>query len=50
MTSDHSLEAVQDAGPPPHITLGSANAASNEPDSDFDFSQLEGRDARQQVC
>lgn len=50
MTSDHSLEAVQDAGPLPHVTPGGANAASNEPDSNFDFSQLEGKDTRQQVC
>lgn len=50
MASDHSLEAVQDAGGPPHVTPGSANAASNEPDTGFDFSQLEEKDVRQQVC
>jgi len=50
MASDHSLEAVQDAGGPTHVTPGNANAASNEPDTVFDFSQLEGKDARQQVC
>lgn len=50
MTSDHSFEVVQDAGPPSHVTPSSANAASNESDTDFDFSQLEGMDTRQQVC
>jgi hypothetical protein len=50
MTSDHSFEVVQDAGGLSHVTPGSANTASNEPDTDFDFSQLEGMDTRQQVC
>ena len=49
MSSDHPLEAVQDAGDPTHATPDTANAASNESDTVFDFSQLEGKDARQQV-
>jgi len=50
MISDPSLEAVQDSGPSTHVTLSSANTASNELDTVFNLSQLEGMDAGQQVC
>jgi hypothetical protein len=50
MTSDHSHEAVQDAVGSAHSTPSSATATSNELDSIFNFSQLEGKDAGQQVC
>jgi hypothetical protein len=46
MTSDRPHEAVQDAA---HVTPGSASAASNVLDTVFNFSQLEGKDAGQQV-
>ena len=44
MTSDRSHEAVQDV-----VTPSSANSTSNALDSVFNFSQLEGKDAGQQV-
>lgn len=49
MTSDRPHEAVQDAAGSTHGTPGSANATSNVLDSGFSFSQLEGKDAGQQV-
>jgi hypothetical protein len=50
MISDLSLEAVQDAGSSTHVTPSSANTTSNELDTIFNLSQLEGMDAGQQVC
>ena len=49
MTSDRPHEAVQDAGGSAHVTPSSNNAASNVVDTVFNFSQLEGKDAGQQV-
>lgn len=50
MISDPSLEAVQDTGASTHVTPSSANTASNELDTVFSLTQLEGKDAGQQVC
>ncbi|SRR5216684_2591747 len=49
MTSDRPHEAVQDAGSSAHVTPSSANSSSNALDTVFNFSQLEGKDAGQQV-
>ncbi|KAI9458810.1 Rapamycin-insensitive companion of mTOR, N-term-domain-containing protein [Russula earlei] len=50
MTSDRSHEAVQDVEGTSHVTHTSSNAASSELDSVFNFSQLEGKDAGQQLA
>jgi hypothetical protein len=49
MTSDRLHEAVQDAGGSAHVTPSSASSPSNALDTVFNFSQLEGKDAGQQV-
>ena len=49
MTSDRPHEAVQDAGSSTHVTPCSANSSSNALDTVFNLSQLEGKDAGQQV-
>ncbi|KAI0304497.1 Rapamycin-insensitive companion of mTOR, N-term-domain-containing protein [Multifurca ochricompacta] len=51
MTVDRSFEAFQDVGSPTHVVLSSANSTtSNELDSVFDFSHLEGKDAGKQLA
>jgi len=50
MTTDWSYEAFQDAGGHAHPNLSSGNSTSNEPNSVFDFTQLQGKDSGQQVC
>ncbi|KAF8501078.1 Rapamycin-insensitive companion of mTOR, N-term-domain-containing protein, partial [Russula emetica] len=50
MTSDRPHEAVQDAGGSAHVTPSSANSSSNVLDTIFNFSQLEGKDAGQQLA
>lgn len=50
MTTDRSYEAFQDAGGQAHVNPSSVNSTSNELDSVFDFIQLQGKDAGQQVC
>lgn len=49
MTSDRPHEVVQDAGSSAHVTPSSANSSSNTLDTVFNLSQLEGKDAGQQV-
>jgi len=49
MASDRSHDAVQDVEGATHITVNIVNAVINELDSVFNFSQLEGKDAGQQV-
>ena len=48
MTTDWSYEAFQDAGG--HVNPSSSNSTSNELDTVFDFTQLQGKDVGQQVC
>lgn len=50
MTSDRLHEAVQDAGGSAHVTPSSASSPSNALDTVFNFSQLEGKDAGQQLA
>ena len=49
MMSDPSLEAVQDSAASTLVNPSIANTASNELDTVFGFSQLEGKDTGQQV-
>ena len=49
MTSDRPHESVQDAGGSAHVTPSSTNSSSNPLNTVFSFSQLEGKDAGQQV-
>lgn len=50
MTTDWSYEAFQDAGGHAHVNPNSGNSASNELDSVFDFTQLQGKDAGQKFA
>jgi rapamycin-insensitive companion of mTOR len=50
MTTDWSYEAFQDAGAHAHVNPSSSNSTSNELDSVFDFTQLQGKDAGQQFA
>lgn len=50
MTTDWSYEAFQDAGGHAHVNPSSSSSTSNVLDTVFDFTQLQGKDAGQQVC
>ena len=50
MTTDWSYEAFQDAGGHAPVNPSSVNSSLTELDSVFDFTQLQGKDAGQQVC
>lgn len=50
MTTDWSYEAFQDAGGHAHVNPSSSNSTSNELDTVFDLTQLQGKDVGQQFA
>ena len=50
MTVDRPFESFQDAGSSAQAIPTTSNSVPNELDGVFDFFQLEGKDAPQQVC